>query len=171
MNISFKSSRNDDEHSSQFKELMAQVPTSVAVVAVSTAGHIRACTISSFMSVDILDPTIMFILKNDSRTLEGILTENIFSINLLLSDQENLSRTYASIERDSEDDTRIHWKTNENGVPLLITCKSSMVCQFVSVTELQAATVVFARVVELEILSHKNPLIYYARTYPSILES
>lgn len=170
MSSNFNSKKNDENYSTQFKELMAQVPTSVAVVAVSKANEVRACTISSFMSVDVSDPTIMFVLKNDSRTLEGILTEKVFSVNLLLSDQENLSRIYASIEKNSQIQNQIDWNTKEGEVPLLARSKSYMVCQEFSAIELHSATVVMARVIELEFHSQDNPLIYYARSYPKIIE-
>ena len=170
MNKNFHSKQNDENYSTQFKELMAQVPTSVAIVAVAMTNEIRACTISSFMSVEILNPTIMFVLKNDSRTLEGILSKNAFSINLLLSDQESLSRNYASFEKNSDVQAQIDWKTKEGEIPLLIKSKSSMVCQVFSITELHSTTVVIARVIELELHSQDNPLIYYARSYPKILE-
>jgi len=55
-----------------FKDAMARVPTNVSIVGSFEADGIRACTISSLVSVDIVDPTIMFVLKNNSATLTSI---------------------------------------------------------------------------------------------------
>lgn len=171
MNAFSKLLENRENYSHEFKDLMSQVPTCVAVVAASTTDGIKACTVSSFVSVDVLDPTVIFVLKNESGTLNEIVANSKFSINLLLDDQDDLSRIYASIDKNSANAIGSDWKKTGDGVPVLTTCKSSLVCQAFTVTELPSATVVFARVMEFELRSKNLPLIYYSRTYPRIVEN
>jgi flavin reductase (DIM6/NTAB) family NADH-FMN oxidoreductase RutF len=168
MNTFLKSLESGENYSNEFKELMSQIPSSVAIVAVSTSDGFQACTISSFISVDVLDPTVMFVLKNESGTLKRIQENNKFSINLLLAGQHELSKIYSSLEKKSEIAFKANWKTTKLGVPILIDCKSFLVCQTFSVKELPSATVVFAQVIEFELRSQNLPLIYYSRSYPRI---
>lgn len=151
-----------------FKELMAQVPTSVAVVSVSAKSGLKACTVSSFISVDITNPTILFVLKNNSTTLEAIKAELNFSVNLLTSRQEDLSRFYATVNKPINSDNFENWKFSENAVPLLKNCKSWLVCKLHSLTELSSATVVIAKVASFELVKEELPLLYYSRNYPKI---
>ena len=57
---------------SSFKDAMAQIPTSVFVVAVRVEALVTACTISSVVSVDIERQTISFVLQKNSSTLKVI---------------------------------------------------------------------------------------------------
>jgi flavin reductase len=149
-----------------FKDAMAQVPTNVGVVGSWEEGTIRACTISSLVSIDIVDPTLTFVLKTDSATLANIKSTKDFSINVLSAYQENLSQIYSNLstQNDSSDHAQ-YWEVHKSGIPIIKDAHLSFVCFLTSTQDLKNATIVFAKVSEIIKSNSENPLIYFERKY------
>ena len=149
-----------------FKDAMSQVPTNVAVVGSWEAEGIRACTISSLVSVDIIDPTIIFVLKSDSATLANIKSTKDFSINVLSAQQAHLSQIYSNSRADEETTDYIqYWQTHKSGIPIIKDSHLNFFCELTSSQELKNATIVFARVTEIIQSDSENPLVYFKRKY------
>ncbi len=149
-----------------FKDAMSQVPTNVAVVGSWESERIRACTVSSLVSVDIIDPTIIFVLKSDSATLVNIKNTKYFSINVLSAQQANLSQIYSNLMTDEETSNRTqHWEDHESGIPIIKDSHLNFFCVLISSQELKNATIVFAKVTEVIINNSGNPLVYFERKY------
>ena len=152
-----------------FKDAMSQVPTNVAVVGSWEGERIRACTISSLVSVDIVNPTIMFVLKSESATLANIKSTKVFSINVLSAQQANLSQTYSNSTTNDEPLNHIqYWKTHKTGVPMLMNSNLNFVCVLTSSQELKSATIVFANVEDVIKSDSGDPLLYFDRKYFSL---
>lgn len=149
-----------------FKDAMSQIPTNVAVVGSWEIGKIRACTISSLVSVDILDPTIMFVLKNGSATLANIKSSLDFSVNVLSSQQANLSLMYSNLSSEDEIiESKKFWNTNFTQVPMIIDAHLNYLCVFTSSQELKNSTIVFAKVIQTFKGISGDPLVYFERKY------
>jgi len=149
-----------------FKDAMARIPTNVSIVGSFEADRIRACTISSLVSVDIVDPTIMFVLRNNSATLANIKSTQNFSINVLNSNQSGLSEKYSNKRVEVEDlSNSISWSKHINGVPVIKDAHLIFFCELVSALESVNATVVIAKVMDVSTVNSKNPLIYFERKY------
>jgi len=149
-----------------FKDAMAQIPTNVSIVGSFEADGIRACTISSLVSVDIVDPTIMFVLRNNSATLANIKSTQNFSINVLNSNQSGLSEKYSNKRVEVEElSNSISWSKHVNGVPVIKDAHLIFFCELVSALESVNATVVIAKVMDVSTVNSKNPLIYFQRKY------
>lgn len=149
-----------------FKDAMSQVPTNVAVVGSWEAEGIRACTISSLVSVDIIDPTIIFVLKSDSATLANIKSTKDFSVNVLSAQQAHLSQMYSNL-RTNEEITNLtqYWEAHKTGVPIIRDSHLNFFCVLISSQELKNATIVFAKVTEIINGNSENPLVYFERKY------
>lgn len=149
-----------------FKDAMSQVPTNVAVVGSWEGERIRACTISSLVSVDIVNPTIMFVLKSESATLANIKSTKVFSINVLSAQQANLSQIYSnSTTNDEPLNHTQYWETHKSGVPMIMSSHLNFFCVLTSSQELKNATIVFAKVEELIKSDSGDPLLYFERKY------
>ena len=145
---------------------MSQVPTNVGVVGSCEAESIRACTISSLVSIDVIDPTIMFVLKSDSATLANIKTTKDFSINILSRKQAHLSQIYSNLRTENENsDHTQYWEVYKKGVPIITNSHLSFVCVFTANQELKNSTIVFAKVTEIINSNSENPLVYFERKY------
>ena len=154
-----------------FKDAMSQVPTNVAVVGSWETEEIRACTVSSLVSIDIIDPTIIFVLKSDSATLANIKSTKDFSISVLTAQQAHLSQMYSHLRNDGETSNHSHyWEAHKTGVPIIKNSHLNFFCVLISIQELQNATIVFAKVAEVIKSESENPLVYFARKYFGLKE-
>ena len=154
-----------------FKDAMSQIPTSVAVISLSVAGNIKACTISSLVSVDVVNPTVMFVLKNDSSTLNAIKSCLRFSISILTRNQALISQRYSNVGREKLESTNIDFCNHEDsGLPMLIGAYSTFLCNFESTLELSSASIVFASVENVIKSDTRDPLVYFARKYFTLEE-
>jgi len=151
---------------------MAQIPTNVSIIGTLEAEKIRACTISSLVSVDIVDPTVMFVLKNDSATLTSIKNTLTFSINVLRSNQSSLSEIYSK-PRDKAEvlNNSSFWSVHAKGVPIIIDAHLNLLCKFLSSVESNNTTIVFAKVSDVSEGNLHNPLIYFERNYYGLTKS
>lgn len=145
---------------------MSQVPTNVSVVGSWEADGIRACTVSSLVSIDIIDPTIIFVLKSDSATLANIKSTKDFSVNVLSAQQAHLSQIYSKL-RTYEEDSNLtqYWETHRTGAPIIIDSQLSFLCVFTASQELKSATIVFAKVKAIVESDSENPLVHFQRKY------
>jgi flavin reductase (DIM6/NTAB) family NADH-FMN oxidoreductase RutF len=148
---------------------MSEVATNVSIVSSWEGDSIRACTISSLISVDISDPTVAFVLKKDSSTLKNIKYVSDFSISILSSNQKNFSEFYSKFR---DENLRLneakHWETHKNGLPFLIGSQVNFFCKVSEIKVLQRAEVVFAQVLDSDESGSLNPLIYFRRRYFTI---
>jgi flavin reductase (DIM6/NTAB) family NADH-FMN oxidoreductase RutF len=153
-----------------FKDTMAQIPTNVSIVGSIEAGGIRACTISSLVSLEIDEPTIMFVLKKNSATLANLRRALSFSINVLNSSQSNLSIQYSNSRVEVETlNCTDSWSKHLSGVPILIDAHLIFLCEYVSTLESVNASIVFAKVIEVSKGKSNKPLIYFDRKYTELI--
>ena len=106
-----------------FKDLMAAIPTCVGVIIYKMDDYLGACTISSFVSVSVEsgDETVMFTLKQGSRTGESLMAVTKFSVCILNSEQQNFARLGGTnLSRDEIQDKlidKVAW--TPEGIPFL----------------------------------------------------
>lgn len=149
-----------------FKDAMSKIPTNVSVLGSWEVANIKACTISSLVSVDIIDPTIMFVLKNGSANLINLKRTIDFSINVLTAKQSVFSEIYSNSPVKFEDlSINNFWCTHASGVPIIPNAHLTFICKFNSCLALENATLVFAKVVEVIAGENSNPLVYFQRMY------
>jgi flavin reductase (DIM6/NTAB) family NADH-FMN oxidoreductase RutF len=161
---------NHRVNESVFKDAMSLIPTNVAIIGSLEKGAIRACTISSLVSLDVVDPKIVFVLKNYSATLVNIKSALAFSVNVLGSNQSKLSAIYSNSEREIEIlNNSKSWSMHESGVPMINNSHLNFVCKFESALELNNSTLVFAKVLSVLKLDSKSPLIYFNRDYYELM--
>ena len=154
-----------------FRDAMSRVPTNVSVVASWETKGIRACTVSSLVSVDIVEPTIMFVLKSESATLANIESRRNFSVNVLSAHQSNLSGVYSN-SKNAHDTLHLtqYWEAHKAGIPIIRNSHFSFACVLSRSQQLENATIVFAKVTEMIGSDSENPLIYFDRKYYGLKE-
>ena len=122
-----------DTNEKNFRETMAMFPTGVTVVTARTPEGIDfGLTISSFTSLSLSPPQILFCLSQSSHTLPFFDTGFSFAVNILSADQASLchhfSKAYASgvpTDWDSVSPTR----HASSGCRLLAGALAYVICQ------------------------------------------
>lgn len=148
-----------------FRRVMGSFATGVAVVTTSRDGEQFGMTVNSLTSVS-LEPLIVLIcLVKGSRTGLAIRDRGRFAVNLLNSEQEEISRRFVSKEQRRfrrEDASDNVW-----GVPLMEGALASLVCDVHLVHEIGDHDVVYGRVLHCE-SSEGKPLLYWRGAYSAL---
>ncbi|MCJ0766160.1 flavin reductase family protein [Variovorax terrae] len=112
----------------RFRSLMGRFVTGVSVIAVSHAaqpGQVVAMTANSLTSVS-LDPLLLlFCVRNESRLLPHLQASRAFSVNVLASHQDSISRYYAG--QPSQGSEGI-WEFTTSAAPALVDANASFFC-------------------------------------------
>jgi flavin reductase (DIM6/NTAB) family NADH-FMN oxidoreductase RutF len=146
-----------------FKEAMSLIPTSVAIVwLTSDQGQISGCTISSFISVSVIenDEEVAFVLRNNSRTGQSIKSSQNFKISILSREQFEIASVFSQGLQiiDLNLALQEHPMWHENSV-----CEFSL--RMKQEIVLSHSTVFLAGVASFISRPHLKPLIYSAREY------
>ncbi len=112
----------------EFRRTLGCFATGVAVV--TTQGNDRrpvGLTISSFNSVSMAPPLILWSLSLDSPSLPAFRANDCFAINILSAEQAGLARHFATPQDDKFD--KVDWSWGPTGVPLLKDCSAVLQCR------------------------------------------
>ena len=84
-----------------FRQVMGQFATGVTVVTTRSKDGLAGLTVNSFTSVSLEPPLVLICVDLNSTALPFIRASGNFAVNILTSEQENLSRCFAttSLER------------------------------------------------------------------------
>ncbi|MFJ9614986.1 flavin reductase family protein [Streptomyces noursei] len=154
----------------QFRALMSTFPTGVAVV--TTGGPEdppRGLTVSSVSSVSLDPPTLLVCLNRNSRTLESVLEQRTFAVNLLHAGARSAATLFASGDPHRFD--AVEWANSaEFGGPHLVRDAHAIAdCRVSRTLRVGDHEVIFGEIfrVEQELPEDADPLLYGMRTFAS----
>jgi flavin reductase (DIM6/NTAB) family NADH-FMN oxidoreductase RutF len=152
-----------------FKNYMSRIPASVSVIGVMSDSQILGCTISSLVSVNVVKPELLFVLRNGSTVLNAISQHRVFSINVLSDKQKDIADYYSSA-RDVEflSSSKHPWKEFVQESIVLEKSQVSFVCRLKEQVVLEGSTVNFCTPETVVESVGDSPLIYANRNYFSL---
>ena len=116
-----------DDCCRDFRSTLGRFATGVTVVsALSADGEPIGVTISSFNSVSLEPPLILWSLSLSSPNLETFRKASHYAVNVLSVDQQAISDRFAARSNKSFED--IHWYTGLGGAPLIEGCCAGFEC-------------------------------------------
>ena len=149
----------------KLKEVAGSFPTGVTVVSIKKPiGSIHAMTASSFLSLSLNPPMVLFSVKNENEIIKFIEKGKYLGISILSEDMIDESNHFANIRLMNE--TPVFY--NEDEVKIL---KGSIAWYSVIVSKIYNEgdhKIIICNVKNLDIKSKKNPLLYY-RGYSKII--
>jgi flavin reductase (DIM6/NTAB) family NADH-FMN oxidoreductase RutF len=152
-----------------FRDAMSLLPTSVSVVALIKNSKITACTISSLVSVSIdpVNPEVLFVLKKESHTGSLIAKNRLFTINVLTENQQDFASEFSKLrDLEQELDSKI-WKLSSKKFVELNGSRVVMDCEINQIYEKNLTNIYVAKVLDYKFDSTKSALIYDERKYGS----
>jgi flavin reductase (DIM6/NTAB) family NADH-FMN oxidoreductase RutF len=148
------------------RRMLGQFATGVAVVtAACDAGH--AClTVSSFTSVSLDPPLVLFSVRNESALLPAFLRAPVIGVSILDESQRELSTLFAGRTRDQ-------WNGKEGvtgsaGALLIRGAIARMECERWAVHDGGDHRVFVCRLLSYEHQDGANPLLYFQGRYCSL---
>jgi flavin reductase (DIM6/NTAB) family NADH-FMN oxidoreductase RutF len=150
----------------KFKDFMSVIPASVSVIGLVKESQILGCTISSLVSLNVINPELLFVLRNGSTLLNAIVHDELFSINVLSDRQKELADYYSSPrEIESLSSTKNPWKEIDPGLIVLENSKVSFGCRLKRLEQLETSTLIFCTPEGAFETVSSSPLTYSNREY------
>ena len=148
-----------------FAEIMASLPSGVAVVTTVRDGHARGLTTTAVASVSAEPPLLLVCVDVTSRTLPALLERGSFVVNFLRAGRDELARRFATKADDKFGN--VAWQPSPGGLPIL---HDDAVAWAECSTEEQIGAgdhvILLGRVDAGETLHPEDiPLLYYRRTW------
>ncbi len=151
----------DDPHidADEFRRTLGCFATGVAVVTTLDANGDRAgMTISSFNSVSMDPPLVLWSIANDAYSYDAFINAEYFAVNILTIAQQELSARFARRGQDKFDGLECH--AGLHGSPILPDYAACFECRTEHCYEGGDHKIIVGRVLRLED-TDKDPLIFY----------
>lgn len=154
-----------------FKDVLRQFPAGVTVVTVKSGDDVHGLTVSAFASVSANPPLILVCVDHRGRGYELLeRSDAVFGVNILREGQDEVSNRFAFSDEDRF--ATGNWTSAKTGAPLLEDALAWLDCTVYSRHTAGTHTIYIGEVQASKVIEdNAAPLIYWNRSYRSIVES
>lgn len=150
-----------------FRRTLGAFATGVAIVAAEAAdGTSVGMTMSSFNSVSLDPPLVLFSVARSALSLPALKTARAFGISVLAQDQQELSNRFARAM--GEKWTGVERLTGAHGAPLIAGAAAHLECVPHAIHDGGDHEIFIARVLAHRAEEGAHPLIFHAGRYRSL---
>ncbi|MDZ4725726.1 MAG: flavin reductase family protein [Leptospira sp.] len=151
-----------------FKTSLSLWASGITVIGYRSKTKAGGITVSSFSSVSLDPPLVLFCLAKGSQAKEEIESSNAFSVNILSSEQKQISADFASGSLDKEEVlNQLNTETGITGAPRIPGCLVNMDCTLSQMIDAGDHWIVIG-LVEDAVISEGKPLLYFNRNYHNL---
>ena len=153
----------------KFRQVLGQYPSGVVVVtALDADGAALGMTVGTFSSVSLDPPLVAFMPQKTSSSWAAMRAAGSrFCANILGEAQENVCRQVATRKVDKLDG--IPWRLSAGGTPVIEGTVAYVDCEIVAVHDAGDHEIVIGQVLDLDVVSQTNPLLFFRGGYGSFL--
>ena len=153
-----------DERS--FHHVMAHVPAPVAVVTgCAGSGEPLGFTVSSFISVSLTPPLVLFCASRTSTTWPRMAQAGRFVVNLLPAEEAALAQRFAlPVDRF----LGTAWERSPRGIPVLLAAYATLECTVMQTHPAADHHIVVGEVGRGRLATDRLPLVRYRSTYTTV---
>jgi flavin reductase len=148
-----------------FRSAMRRLAGTVTVVTVDIAGERHGTTATAVTSLSMAPPSLLVCFNRDSRLHALLSSANHFCVNLLHTDNVEVSKRFASPLTSAERFAFGAWSTPEGGAPALADAQSSIQCIKDQQVDYGSHTIFIGRVTQVINREDVQPLIYCNGVY------
>lgn len=143
---------------------MGQFASGVTVVTGrGVDGRPVGATISAFSSLSLDPPLVLFCLDRGATCLPAFTQGPAFIVNVLASDQADISNTFAGPAEDRF--ATVAHGSGANGCPRLNGCLATVECAREAVHDGGDHVIILGRVTALDVHDDRDPLVYFRGAY------
>ncbi len=158
---------NPDALCRDFRDALGSFPTGVTVVtALAPDGRAIGVTISSFNSVSLEPPLILWSLSRTSPSLAAFAQASYYAVNVLAADQQWISESFASPDGDRFNGVEVN--RGLGGAPLIAGCAAWLVCSNEAHYPGGDHLILVGRVHSFARESAAEPLVFHAGRYRAL---
>jgi len=165
-----KDTFHDAAESRALRDAFGRFATGVAVITARDDEGPLGLTVNSFASVSLAPPLLLFSVARTCRSLERLTAADSYAVNVLGSEQKNLSSRFSGQEGDKwAPDTRAF--DGAHGAPLLAGALAAFECRPFATHEAGDHVVFIGEVLRFEAEGVGEPLVYYRGAYRALGET
>ena len=155
-----------------FKNVMANWASGVAVVTTETRGLLYGLTVSSFTSVSMSPPLVLVCLSSHNRMQLMIQDSQSFAISILGSDMEEASNYFATPGREPTPGfVGVDGEWTESGRPVVSGAIGQLECKLHEAISCGDHIIIVGEVVHARSTDEGSPLVYCQRGYRELATS
>jgi flavin reductase (DIM6/NTAB) family NADH-FMN oxidoreductase RutF len=157
-----------EEH---FKAGMRRLASGVCVVTTAHQGHRFGMTVTAVCSLSAVPPSILVCINREASAHAPIELSRRLSVNVLSVDQVGIAHHFSGGGGCSGEARFGHgdWTSWPSGIPMLRDAAASLDCQVIESTQCSSHTVFVCRVDAVALRGAFQPLVYFDRSYASLL--
>jgi flavin reductase (DIM6/NTAB) family NADH-FMN oxidoreductase RutF len=151
----------------EFRSTVGAFATGVTVVTTRGEEHAYGMTANAFSSVSLDPPLILVCVISPSEGAEHISRNRVFAVNILTTEQEPLSRYFASRDRPRGQDAfrDVPHRFAASGSPILEGSAAFLDCRLHATHEAGDHLIFIGEVLELEVADGHEPLLFHGGGY------
>ncbi|MDQ1146658.1 flavin reductase (DIM6/NTAB) family NADH-FMN oxidoreductase RutF [Bacillus sp. SORGH_AS 510] len=147
----------------QFRNAMGKFATGITVVATEVNGIVSGMTANAFMSVSLQPRLVVVSIAEKAKILEKIKQSNMFTVNILAADQQELSMIFAGQVKEHREVVFDYL----DGKPVLSGAVAQIACE-VSAEHIEGDHTLFiGKVTDIHI-GEGEPLLYFSGRYRTL---
>ena len=120
-------SGNPSDDSRAFRRCLSQFGTGVTVITAQAGDDRAGVTVNSFSSLSLEPPLILWAINRQSKSYPVFEAATHFAVNILASDQIEVSRCFATPAEDKF--AQVAWTSGEWGTPVLANVLATLECE------------------------------------------
>jgi len=152
-----------------YREVMAHVPTSVAIVAGLIDGKSAGLSVGTFVPVSLEPPLIGFFVARTSKSWPTIHGGGAFCVSVLGDDQEEISARFAVSDTDKF--AGVEWRLAPSGQPVVAGSVAWVDCEIDRIIEAGDHIFVLGRVLDMGLEAGQPPLVHHRSAYRRVADS
>jgi flavin reductase (DIM6/NTAB) family NADH-FMN oxidoreductase RutF len=153
-----------------FKKALQQWASGVTVVTTSSEKFgVQGMTVTAFSSVSVNPPQILVCINDSADTGVGIHESRYFAVNVLNSDQQDLSNQFAGGSSQQQRFENTDWQVGITGAPILNNSIMSLDCKVVEKMLAGTHWIIIGEVQEC-VCRSGEPLLYYSGAYRQLAD-
>ncbi|MEI6069444.1 MAG: flavin reductase family protein [Methylococcaceae bacterium] len=148
-----------------FKKALQLWASGVTVVTTSSEKFgVQGMTVTAFTSVSVNPPQVLVCINDSADTGAGIEESQSFAVNILKSDQQDLSNQFAGGTSQQQRFENTDWKAGMTGAPILNNTLMSLDCKVVEKVLAGTHWIIIGEVQDC-VCRSGEPLLYYRGAY------
>jgi flavin reductase (DIM6/NTAB) family NADH-FMN oxidoreductase RutF len=152
-----------------FKKALQQWASGVTVVTTQSEKFgVQGMTVTAFSSVSVNPPQILVCINDSADTGAGIEESRCFAVNVLNSEQQDVSNQFAGGSSQKERFENTAWEPGITGSPILTDSIVSLDCRIVEKVRAGTHWIIIGEVQDT-ICRPGNPLLYYCGNYRQLV--
>jgi flavin reductase (DIM6/NTAB) family NADH-FMN oxidoreductase RutF len=148
-----------------FKKALQLWASGVTVVTTNSQKFgVQGMTVTAFSSVSVNPPQILVCINDSADTGAGIQESQCFAVNILNSDQQDLSNQFAGGSSQQQRFQDTDWQAGVTGAPILNDSLMSLDCKVVEKVRAGTHWIIIGEVQD-RVCRSGEPLLYYCGAY------